>query len=332
MHRETSAFAIVSAKADRVTGRLSHSSAGRPLSFGLAVEFAGRLVSAGAALNLRAGQTIEERDCHASLFSSLATKELSGEAIAQFAEDRRTNWRVTILNEDGAAIAAVQFDYAVVDVAVESGGQQNGAVQTSAGSPDPGRVEPTQGDKRREHIAAAAADVIARKGFANATMREIADAARMHVPTMYQYDGSKDEMLELVYSWTMATVRTDVDAATVNYATAGEKIRATIDATIDKGDRFRHRIGVLNRELRSLSPQARTRVLAEYRKLILQIAGLVREGIESGEFRKVEPEIVANLIDGACDIWPLRQFAVGQFGVDLFRREIGDLVLNALRK
>ncbi|MDW6024756.1 TetR/AcrR family transcriptional regulator [Mesorhizobium sp. BAC0120] len=329
------ALAIVSAKPERVTGRFSHSSTGKPVTIGLIVEFAGKLASAGATSGLRSGQGIEERDCHVSLFSHGPCRELSGEAVALHAEARRMHWRVTVTNEHGFAVASVQIDYAVTENAnpTNAADRQNGgegiASGQAEGTPLP---EPSQGDKRREHIAAAAADVIARKGFANATMREIADAAGMHVPTMYQYVGSKDEMLELVYSWTMATVRTDVDAATASYTTATEKIRATISATIDKGDRFRHRIGVLNRELRSLSPQARTRVLAEYRKLILQIANVVKEGIDGGEFRQVEPEVVANLIDAACDIWPLRQFAVGQFGVDLFRREIGDLIVQAIRK
>ena len=75
---------------------------------------------------------------------------------------------------------------------------------------------------------------------------------------------------------------------------------------------------MLNRELKSPSPPARARVLEDYGRLRSDIAGLVREGIASGEFRPVDAELAANLIEAICAIWPLRQFAVGRIGREAF--------------
>lgn len=335
------AFTTVSANRDRVVGLLTAlevDSNGSPLA--ILTSFAVQLARTGAIHALDSAQTVQETDCHARVFERDLAGVLKGEAVPLHRSEITSNWRVTIEDEKGRTVSEVSVTCDIVssqplavlnpigNTADEAIGQRR--VDAKAGND----FEPVQtaADKRREQIAAAASEVIARKGFAKATMREIADAACMHVPTMYQYVASKDEMLELVYYWTMARVRTDVAEATIDCHTATEKLRATIASLIDKGDRFRHSVGVLNREFKSLSREARVRVLEDYRKLLFQIAELVTGGIQSGEFRPVEPEIAANFIETACDIWSLRQFAVGKFGRQSFKNEITELILRSLSR
>ncbi len=147
-----------------------------------------------------------------------------------------------------------------------------------------GRTGGSSLEKRREQIAAAACDVISRKGFAGATIREIADAAGLHVPTLSRFVSSKDEVLELVYGWAMERLRTDVAAATVGCATVRDQLITTVMAMIGNGDRYRRQVGVLNRELKSLPQKSRLRVLNEYQALLGQIAELIAQGVASGEF------------------------------------------------
>lgn len=332
------AATILSAVPDKVIGRMVVCREGPAAwSLGPLVDFAGRLALKGIGLALAAGRTAEEVDCHVGVISRRPARELNAEAVALRRDGAVAHWRVSFRDEQGRDVAAASLTYAIADTAPPTAGA---ADAEPADPPSNGQLLPARKDeqptnsarKRRDQIAAAAAAVIARKGFANATMREIADTAGMHVPTMYQYVASKDEMLELVYNWTMLRVRTDVAEATVNCTTATEKLRATVAALVEKGDRFRRDVGVLNREFKSLSPAARTRVLAHYRKLLLQIADLVGEGIASGEFRPVEPEVAANFIEATCDIWPLRQFAVGQFGQATFRDEIAEMIIRGLSR
>jgi AcrR family transcriptional regulator len=314
--------------------------AAAPARLGAQINFASHLAAVAAGLNLEPSREAIEIECHASVFARSKTRELSGEAVVLHGSEARATWQISIRGEGGMPLSAITLTHLLVERASPASGSEPYAQAAAPLSPykteTPARVAGTEQpttlvEKRREQIAAVACDVIARKGFASATMREIADAAGMHVPTMYQYVSSKDEMLELVYFWTMASVRTDVADATAECTNATEKLRATIKAIVDKGDRFRHRIGVLNRELKSLSPPARDRVLGEYRRLLKQIADLVEEGIASGEFRIVEPEIAANFIEAVCDIWPLRQFTVGHFGLANFENTIVELLLASLR-
>jgi AcrR family transcriptional regulator len=329
------ALTVISATPEKVLGRMiMPEDASGTWSLGLMVDFASRLAVKGVGLTL-ADRQAEEIECYVSVFSRRPARELNGEAIVLHREGAIARWRVSIRDGEDQDTTTVSLIYAIREAAASGGDGANTEKMNPTSNLLPHRARRDEqpansARKRRDQIAAAAAAVIARKGFANATMREIADMAGMHVPTMYQYVASKDEMLELVYNWTMARVRTDVAAATVNCSTATEKLRATITSLIAKGDRFRRDVGVLNREFKSLSSEARLRVLAHYRKLLLQIAELVSEGIAGGEFRPVEPEIAANFIEATCDIWPLRQFAVGQFGQNVFHDEIAEMIIRGL--
>jgi AcrR family transcriptional regulator/acyl-coenzyme A thioesterase PaaI-like protein len=331
---------IITAENGRVTGRISlpDDQCAKSVQLGVQIDFAGYLAAAAMNLSLATTRQAIEIGCHASIFGRSKTRELIAEAVLVHGGEATATWQIAIRDEQGILQSAITLTHILQDRASqENDSKAPSEIPVALSKTELGEritasdQSPTLVEKRREQIAAAACDVIARKGFGNATMREIADAAGMHVPTMYQYVSSKDEMLELVYYWTMASVRTDVADATAGYANAAQKLRATVRAVIDKGDRFRHRIGVLNRELKSLSPPARVRVLAEYRKLLRQIADLIEEGIASGEFRAVEPVIAANFVEAVCDIWPLRQFAVGQFGLIRFEEEIVELLLASLR-
>jgi AcrR family transcriptional regulator len=185
-------------------------------------------------------------------------------------------------------------------------------------------------EERREKIAEAASMVIANKGFAASSIREIADAAGMHVPTMYQYVSSKDEVLELVYRWVMRRVRENVDKALVSTQDPRERLRAVTLKLIENNTQGRRDTGVLNRELRSLSKTARARVLDEYVEVVGDISEVISEGVASGEFRPVNPVIIANFIDALCDMWALRQFAIGQYSVEEYREQLLEFIERGL--
>ncbi len=242
-------------------------------------------------------------------------------------------WQVTFTARQGGddPVAIVTQTLTVSEhTALPGPAPDDAAGATAESRSETGRTDVAPAAVRREQIAAAAAEIIARKGFAGASIREIAEAAGMHVPTLYQYIASKDELLELVYSRTMAALKTDLDAEVAGYATAEQKLRAAIGILVGRGDRFRHRIGLLNRELKSLSPKARARVLDQYRDLMGATAAIIRMGMASGEFRDADADVTANIVDGACDMWALRQFAIGHVGIEAFGSEVAELIVRGL--
>lgn len=318
----------------RVTAR--HRDAAGDVHMGVIVGFAQELAGIGARMNAAAGTMPVPQDTKTLLFSSSRTAALGGEAVPLHRDETGAMlWQTTVYDADAKPVAIVAHTVIVRPAATEPAGPalpDDAAARIAALAEPAPKAAPagTVAEQRREQIAKAACDVIARKGFAGATIREIADAAGLHVPTMYQYVSSKDEVLELVYSWAMERLRTDVDMATVGCITSRDKLICTLTSMIDNGDRYRRQVGVLNRELKSLPQKSRLRVLAEYQTLLRRIGDLVREGIDNGEFRAMEPEIVASIVESMADLWPLRQFAMAKFGLEHFREEILRFVEAAL--
>jgi AcrR family transcriptional regulator len=238
-------------------------------------------------------------------------------------------WQITFGMAGGATVAhATLKRHSPAVGAARAIGVMDGNVASFVNVPRARAMPAT--DSPRDRIAQAAAEVIATKGFAQSTVREIADAAGMHVPTLYTHIASKDDLLELVYTWSMDRILVDVDDATANCLTIRDKVRAMIKSMLARANENKRRVGVLNRELRSLPHAARERVLARYRTILSQMAGVIAEGIETGEFRKVDPMIVANIIDAACDMRALRPFIFDQVALAEFEQSLTVFIESAL--
>lgn len=187
-------------------------------------------------------------------------------------------------------------------------------------------------DLRRAQIFKAAFTVIARKGFASATMREIAQAAEMPVPTMYQYVRSKDELLEGIFDDYLNQVRASMQLSGSGAKTPREKLRAAIETNIAEFDRFQSQIRLMNRETRSVAAEVRERIKHHMLSYISLFRDIIQEGVDTGEFRQVNVDMYANFIPMLCEVWPLRGWAVGHHGVQGIRDGITDMALSALAR
>jgi uncharacterized protein (TIGR00369 family) len=336
------------ARPERVIGEMKIGSGHRArdgtIHLGAVVGFASELVAHGAHLALPAGKLATTIDVKTQVLKPCRADVLGGEAVTLHPSEGLMTWQASIFDAAGQVTAIVSLTLLVADVASASPAvlaPPDFAAAEAIPLRARGRTAPTSvkgkdgatsaiAKARRDQIASAASDVIARKGFANATIREIADAAGLHVPTLYQHVASKDEVLELVYRWAMEQLRTDVDEATAGCETAREKITATVRAMLANGDRHKRLVGVLNRELKSLQPVARQRVLDEYQALLRRIADLIEDGVATGEFRAVDAFIAANFVEGLTDLWPLRQFAFGKGGLEAFQRHAVAFIVAGL--
>lgn len=263
---------------------------------------------------------------HRCCFYDLAwCDRLDAAVTAQDAGPARL-WEVTFYRPSGATVAKAT----VVKVAEQP--DRRPAAQYAGSAAAPGRATGDPVADRQEVIAGAAVEIIAEKGFAAASMREIAAAAGMHVPTMYQYVKSKEEVLELVYRWVIQRVRENLGPALSLDLPPARKIEAVIARLITGVEAMRRETGVLNRETRSLSRPARQRVLDDYAEIVGRIGELVARGSRSGAFRDVDPLLIANFIDALCDTWSLRRFAFGPCDIATFEREVAKFVLHGLAR
>lgn len=244
----------------------------------------------------------------------LSTK-VTGEGVC-LSETGGSVWRVSIEDETGAALAEItmtmDFDVEVTPVIP---------------------IEPRRNadvEDRRTRIALAARDVFADKGYTAATMREIAAAAGMHVPTMYQYFRSKEEILELVYSWTISQAVAEMEGVLSATGPADQRMDAIVRRLHEVNAELRRGTLVMNRETRSLSRAARDRVLTHYAGMIRKLGGVVADGQTEGAFRPMDPQLAAVFIDALADVWVLRPFAVGTADPETYATELVAFVRGAL--
>ena len=164
---------------------------------------------------------------------------------------------------------------------------------------------------RDQEIVEAACDVIAAKGFAATSMRDIAAAAGVPIATMYRYIGSKDELLARITATRMGELFDHFEANLTGGGTATERLTEAIEvyvAYISKNHRY---INLVYRETKALDAEARARIYETERRFMRLWAAIISDGVGSGEFAVDDVDLAANLAYFSCTVWALRHWSIG---------------------
>ena len=290
--------------------------------------FADALGAIGSVMNLPDRASTTTLESKTNFLRAGRPGVLSAEAIPLHIGRSTMLWQTTVLDEADNRLAIVTQ----TQIVLTEGANDRRSSNRDASTPGiiDGRSQNELGSTR-DRIFQVAAKVIAKKGFANASMREIAAASGLSVSSIYQYIESKDDLLAQIFESYLNEIKQGVAEASEIYGSAAERLRAVIDANLERFDRFRVLINLMNREAKSLNAKTRRRVLDHMDSYIKIFRDVVSDGVREGEFRKADPELVANLILMLCEIWPQRYWAVGRYGREGVRDGIIDLALDGLR-
>ncbi len=157
---------------------------------------------------------------------------------------------------------------------------------------------------RRAQILEAARQVFADRGFHAANVAEVAAAAGVSQGTVYHYFDSKEALLMAVYEeWETANLDREIDEALSAMPTAAGKLtflaRAAARRIEDSRELLRAQI-----EFWSHIPRhdvIRARFRAMFARLSAEVSQLIRSGIAAGEFRAVDPDVLARLLIASYD-------------------------------
>lgn len=185
---------------------------------------------------------------------------------------------------------------------------------------------------RRNQIFEAAKRIIIEKGFERATTREIAEEAGLRIPTMYQYFKTKDDLLVMIFDTYLARMESDLRAAIRGKVSATEQISAAISATLRSLDHHRREILLMTQETKSLPAEVRSAVIAKLLRYLDIFTAIIDKGVDSGEFRNINPQLYGNLIPMMCQVWAQRHWAVAHFGIDDLEKAILELTLLGIAK
>ncbi|HKX10287.1 MAG TPA: TetR/AcrR family transcriptional regulator, partial [Stellaceae bacterium] len=185
-------------------------------------------------------------------------------------------------------------------------------------------------DERWRRIVDGASKVIAAKGFAKATIREIAAASDMPVATMYQYLERKEDILHNVYKFFMTDIVASLKRWPASDVPPKERLVGAIRTMVDVFDKNHRFIKLMFQETRALTPEARRQVYELDAQYIAIFRELLSEAQRNGDFRIRNVELAANFVYFLCTIWPLRYWSIGKYGEAAVTSEILEFVLNGL--
>lgn len=153
---------------------------------------------------------------------------------------------------------------------------------------------------RAAEILEAACQVFARKGFAGASVDEIAEAAGLAKATVYNYFRSKQELyrkaLHRGIAGLVEETRRNVEAA----PTTAEKVRAFLATRIRYAEAHRDFVSVYHAEFGAVHPAClRKECKSLCRQQVQVLADVIREGVAEGAIRSGPADATAFL---ACEV------------------------------
>lgn len=163
--------------------------------------------------------------------------------------------------------------------------------------------------ERRHQILDAATEVFAQKGFSDARMDDIAARAEVSKGTIYLYFKSKDEIIVDLLNRLFRREMRDLEALQHEPGSATEKLQRFADYLIADIRTWLKLVPVAYEFLgvvfrRKIVQQTFRQYFRSYFDMILP---LIRQGIESGEFRALEAEDVAiaagAIFEGTILLW-----------------------------
>ena len=166
-------------------------------------------------------------------------------------------------------------------------------------------------DIRRKEIVEAFFKVVAEKGLAKATIREVAEVAGCSQGMLHHYFTNKEEMILEVLDYVTTAYTIDYQKGISTFDTATERMRFFITwfVDLDKFDIDWTRILMEFRVFAKANSTVAQALRRFYKMGEQDAARIIRDGIKRKEFRKVNPSLSANLIlgsiEGTISLWLL---------------------------
>jgi AcrR family transcriptional regulator len=117
--------------------------------------------------------------------------------------------------------------------------------------------------ERYEGILKAAGDAIARRGFHQASIRDIARGAGLSLAGLYHYVGGKDELLFLVLDRSLDRLIAALDSALAAARTPETRLLALIQTHLDFGFHHSAALKIINRDYELLAEPKRSEIVAK---------------------------------------------------------------------
>ncbi|MBW2059959.1 MAG: TetR/AcrR family transcriptional regulator [Deltaproteobacteria bacterium] len=188
-------------------------------------------------------------------------------------------------------------------------------------------------EKRRRQIVEAAMKLFVQKGFHPTTTREIARMAGFSIGTLYEYIGSKEDVLYLVCEAIHSEMETKLRQALDEGSTGRETLVNAISNYFQVCDRMQDSILLIYQESSSLDRDALRYVLASDERVTSTFANILLQGLKDGtlHLEKNNVKLIAHNIIVLGHMWTFRRWFLRRaFGLEEYIRIQTSFLLSEL--
>ncbi len=153
----------------------------------------------------------------------------------------------------------------------------------------------------QEHrILEVAKDLFTQRGFSNVAIRDICRAANVTAPTVYYYFKNKEALFDAVVreSVSMTEFIAQLKDECRKAGEPGSQIRAFVRTYLSRFPKDRMNVGLYVRHSTQIDSVGRNSLLTELGRIQSLLTGVVRKGIDSGEFRETDPRLATECLLG----------------------------------
>ncbi|PRO65738.1 TetR/AcrR family transcriptional regulator [Alkalicoccus urumqiensis] len=189
-------------------------------------------------------------------------------------------------------------------------------------------------DQRRQQIIRAAVRAFHEKGYHRTTTREVAAAAGFSIGTLYEYIGSKEDILFLVCDAVYDDVTARWKELQQSDGTGLERLRQVMEAYFRSVDDLQDAVLVMYQETKSLSGDALAYVLEKETRMQQVFQQELAEAEKLGVIHLSEEArpLFAHQILVAGQMWTFRRWALSKhYSIDTYIRLQIDQLFYGLR-
>jgi AcrR family transcriptional regulator len=193
--------------------------------------------------------------------------------------------------------------------------------------------------EKEKRILESAAALFAQKGYAGASIAEIAVKAGVGKGTVYEYFKNKEDLFFAVFQWFMQKTGT---AATVSVSALGgsatQRLTVLNESMMRLWDELKDVFTLVmefwsassSSQLRKRFRQAFKQAYQEFRAIV---SAIIHDGIQRGEYRAdIDPEAVAAALVGTWDALLLQAWFDSSFDPLKIANRFLPVVIDGLRK
>ncbi len=146
---------------------------------------------------------------------------------------------------------------------------------------------------RRQAIIDTSAQVFAQQGYHATGIMELCAANDLGKGALYHYIGSKEELLAAIHNRVMDEVMAGAERVAEAGGSPSQQLAMLGDEILDVIHRYPDHVWVFLHEFPALTGERAEEFRIRRREYERQVEGVLRAGVEAGEFRDLDPRLTA---------------------------------------